>query len=97
MAVGWCWTTSHRSACPAGRRRRRPTKVHADKAYDHRRCQASLRRRGPPPLDHRVHQAWLGGFRRLRIRAERSWERCYALTMLACSVISFNALQQLPW
>jgi hypothetical protein len=31
---------------PTGRRRRRPTKVHADKAYDHRRCRAYLRRRG---------------------------------------------------
>jgi len=25
---------------PTGRRRRRSTKVHADKAYDHRRCRA---------------------------------------------------------
>jgi hypothetical protein len=31
---------------PSGRRRRRPGKVHADKAYDHRRCRAYLRRRG---------------------------------------------------
>jgi IS5 family transposase len=41
--------------------------------------------------------AWLGGFRRLRIRYERSSERFYALAMLACSVICFNALQQPPW
>jgi transposase len=41
--------------------------------------------------------AWLGGFRRLRIRYERSSERFYALAMLACSVICFNALQQAPW
>jgi transposase len=41
--------------------------------------------------------AWLGGFRRLRIRYERASERFYALAMLACSVISFNALQQPPW
>ena len=41
--------------------------------------------------------AWLGGFRRLRIRHERSSERCYALAMLACTVICFNALQQPPW
>jgi hypothetical protein len=26
---------------PTGRRRRRPLKVHADKAYDHRRCRAT--------------------------------------------------------
>ena len=31
---------------PSGRRRRRPGKVHADRAYDHRRCHAYLRRRG---------------------------------------------------
>jgi hypothetical protein len=41
--------------------------------------------------------AWLGGFRRLRIRYERSSERFYALAMLACSVICFNTLQQPPW
>ena len=31
---------------PTGRRRRRPGKVHADKAYDHRRCRGYLTRRG---------------------------------------------------
>src|SRR5512132_1283287 len=31
---------------PAGQRRRRPDKCHADKAYDHRRCRAYLTRRG---------------------------------------------------
>ena len=41
--------------------------------------------------------AWLGGFRRLRIRYERSSERFYALAMLACAVICFNTLQQQPW
>ena len=41
--------------------------------------------------------AWLGGFRRLRIRYERDSERFYALVLLACSVICFNALQQPPW
>jgi IS5 family transposase len=34
---------------PTGRRRQRPGKVHADKAYDHRRCRAYLRRRGIRP------------------------------------------------
>ena len=34
---------------PAGGRRCRPAKVHADKAYDHRRCRAYLRRRGIRP------------------------------------------------
>ena len=34
---------------PTGRRRRRPGKVHTDKAYDHRRCRIYLRRRGIRP------------------------------------------------
>jgi hypothetical protein len=34
---------------PTGSRRRRPAKVHGDKAYDHRRCRAYLRRRGIQP------------------------------------------------
>jgi transposase len=80
---------------PTGRRRRRPGKVHADKAYDHRRCRAYLRRRGiQPRIARRMVEssvrlgrhrwtiertgAWLGGFRRLRIRYERSSERFYA-------------------
>jgi transposase len=91
----------------SGRRRRRPAKVHADKAYDHRRCRAYLRRRGiRPRIARRMIEssarlgrhrwtiertgAWLGGFRRLRIRYERSSERFYALAMLACSVIWFQ-------
>jgi hypothetical protein len=48
----------------------------------------------PSPLDDRAHRTWLGGFRRLRIRYERSSERFYALVLLACSVICFNRLQQ---
>jgi transposase len=97
---------------PTGRRRR-PAKLHADKAYDHRRCRACLRQRGIRPRIARRgiesserlgrHRwtiertgAWLGGFRRLRIRYERSSERFYALAMLACSVICFNALQHPP-
>jgi transposase len=96
---------------PTGRRRRRPGKVHADKAYDHRRCRAYLRRRGIKPriarrgIESSVwlgrHRwtiertgAWLGGFRRLRIRYERSSERFSALVLLACSIICFTALQQ---
>ena len=31
---------------PAGRRRKRPAKLHADKAYDSRRCRRALSRRG---------------------------------------------------
>jgi transposase len=36
--------------------------------------------------------AWLGGWRRLRIRYERGSERFYALVLLACAVICFQAL-----
>jgi transposase len=99
---------------PSGRRRRRPGKLHADKAYDHRRCRAYLRRRGIRlRIARRMIEssarlgrhrwtiertgAWLGGFRRLRIRYERSSERFYALAMLACSVICFNTLGQPSW
>ncbi len=32
-----------------GRPRRRPRKLHADKAYDHRRCRRACRRRGITP------------------------------------------------
>jgi IS5 family transposase len=98
---------------PSGRRRRRPAKVHGDKAYDHRRCRRSLRRHGIRPriarrmVDSSTRlgrhrwtiertEAWLGGWRRLRSRYERSSERFYALAMLACSTILFNALQQPP-
>ena len=98
---------------PTGRKRRRPTKVHADKAYDHRRCRRYLRRRGiRPRIARRLIEsserlgrhrwtiertgAWLGGWRRLRIRYERSSERFYALAMLACAVTCFNALQRPP-
>jgi transposase len=98
---------------PSGRRRCRPSKVHGDKAYDHRRCRAYLRRRGMRSrIARRMIEsserlgrhrwtiertgAWLGGFRRLRIRYERSSERFYALAMLACSVICFNALRAPP-
>jgi Transposase DDE domain len=60
---------------PSGRRRCRPGKAHADKAYDHRRCRRYLRRRGirsriarrmvdssarPPPLEDRAHQGVAG-------------------------------------
>ena len=41
--------------------------------------------------------AWLGGWRRLRIRYERSSERFSALVLLACSVICCNTLHQPPW
>src|SRR4030095_4614949 len=87
---------------PTGRRRRRPTKVHADKAYAHRRCRAELRRRGiTPRIARRMIEssarlgrhrwtiertgAWLGGFRRLPVRYERSSGPLHGLHLFACS------------
>jgi len=56
---------------PAGRRRR-PEKVHADKAYDHRRCRAYLTRRG---IKVRIARCGVESSTRLgrhRWKAERS-------------------------
>jgi IS5 family transposase len=52
---------------PAGRRRARPAKVHADKGYDSRANRAWLRRRGIGP---RIARRGLGG------TAGRSSGRC---------------------
>src|SRR5829696_3963015 len=57
---------------PTGRRRRRPGKVHADKAYDHRRCRRYLRRRG---IKVRIARRGIESSQRLgrhRWKAERS-------------------------
>jgi transposase len=57
---------------PAGRRRCRPEKVHADKAYDHRRCRAYLTRRG---IKVRIARCGIESSTRLgrhRWKAERS-------------------------
>lgn len=93
-----------------GRPRRRPRKLHADKAYDHRRCRRSCRRRNIQPRIARRgvedsrrfgrHRwvvertfSWLSGFRRLVTRYERRADIHYALTLIGCSLISFNRLQ----
>ena len=57
---------------PAGGRRCRPEKVHADKAYDHRRCRAYLSRRG---IKVRIARCGIESSQRLgrhRWKAERS-------------------------
>ena len=54
---------------PTGRRRHRPGKVHADKAYDHRRCRAYLRRRGIRP---RIARRMIESSARLDVTAGRS-------------------------
>src|SRR5512132_1641468 len=57
---------------PAGGRRCRPAKVHADKAYDHRRCRGYLTRRG---IKVRIARRGIESSQRLgrhRWKAERS-------------------------
>jgi transposase len=57
---------------PAGGRRCRPDKCHADKAYDHRRCRAYLSRRG---IRVRIARCGIESSQRLgrhRWKAERS-------------------------
>ena len=57
---------------PAGQRRCRPEKVHADKAYDHRRCRGYLSRRG---IKVRIARCGIESSQRLgphRWKAERS-------------------------
>src|SRR5919201_396446 len=57
---------------PAGGRRCRPAKVHADKAYDHRRCRSYLSRRG---IKVRIARCGIESSQRLgrhRWKAERS-------------------------
>jgi transposase len=57
---------------PAGRRRCRPDKCHADKAYDHRRCRAYLTRRG---IKVRIARRGIDSSKRLgrhRWKAERT-------------------------
>jgi len=59
-------------ATPRGGRRRRPGKVHADKAYDHRRCRRCLTRRG---IKVRIARRGVESSKRLgrhRWKAERS-------------------------
>ena len=92
-----------------GRPRRRPGKLHGDKAYDHRRCRDACCRRIKPrnarrgiESRHRLGRhrwviertlAWMGRFRRLATRYERRVGIHQAFTSLACSLICLNALQ----
>ena len=94
-----------------GRPRCRPCKLHADKAYDIRRCRCYLRRRG---IGDRIARkgvesgeklgrhrwvvertlAWLGRYRRLTIRYERTDDLHLAFLDLGCALICFNFLQK---
>ena len=94
---------------PSGQRRRRPERVHGDKAYDHRRCRAYLTHRRIKVRIARCgvessqrlgrHRwkaertiAWLAGYRRLRIRYDRSSERFLAFAMLGSDRLCYNRL-----
>ena len=81
-----------------GRPRRRPGKLHADKAYDHRRCRQALtessQRRGRHRwVVERTH-AWFNRFRRLSIRYERRDDIYEAFTGLAACLITLNQIRR---
>lgn len=80
----------------SGRRRHRPGKVHADKAYDAHHCRAYLRRRG---ITARIARGGIESSQRLgrhRWRVERtlSWLSCYR--RLAVRWIGVGPLVCLP-
>lgn len=64
---------------PSGRRRSRPGKVDADKAYDHAANRAYLRRRGITPRIARrgVESSTRLGRHRWRVERTLSWLSCY--------------------
>jgi Transposase DDE domain len=74
---------------PTGRRRRRPVKVHGDKAYDHRRCRAYLRQRGIRPriARRRIESSTRLGRHRWTIERTRGLAgRLPTATRLLCAV-----------
>lgn len=93
---------------PAGRRRERPAKLHADNGYDDRKCRAACRRR----IKHRIARrgversdrlgrhrwvverplAWLNRFRRLAVRYERRADIHRAFLLLGCSLVCLRNL-----
>jgi transposase len=94
----------------AGRPRRRPCTLVADKAYDSRRIRAELRRRRIEPriakrgwaAEHGLGRlrwvvertlAWMGQFRRLRIRYERLPEIHEAFLTIGAALICWNYIQ----
>jgi len=64
---------------PAGRRRKRPGKLHADKGYDYRRCRAACRKRGIASRIARVGVEAKGRLGRHRRVVERTlaWLKRY--------------------
>jgi hypothetical protein len=86
---------------PTGRRRRRSGKVHANKAYDHRRLRIALHRiessarLGRHRWRIKWTGAWLGGFGRLRTCKGALLRTRLRLAMLLLSDLP-QRLQQ-PW
>ena len=84
-----------------GQPRHRPKKLHANKAYDHRRCRRACRRRGVETSERLGRYrsvvertfAWLNCFRRLTIRYERRIDIHSAFTSIARSLIPLPALE----
>jgi transposase len=93
---------------PAGRRRTRPAKVHADKGYDSRANRAYLRRRGIKARMARRRIESSAGLGRHRWKVERAllwlsywrlqgrWDRdagrWFAFVLVACAVVCLNRL-----
>jgi Transposase DDE domain len=86
---------------PSRRRRTRPAKVHADRAYLRRRgIRARIARRKVESSTRlgrqrwKVEQAlsWLSCWRRLQVRWDRDAGRWFAFVLLACAVVCFNRL-----
>lgn len=83
-----------------GRRRKRPKKLHADKAYDARRCREALRRRGIQSSERLGRYrwvaertlVWLNRYRRLTIRYERREDIHLAFLHLGCALICLGYL-----
>ena len=86
----------HRPRGQAGRPRKRPNKLHADKAYSSRANRRALRERGITPRIARPcieSSERLGRFRRLAIRYERRADIHLAFLDLGCALLCFATLQ----
>ena len=94
----------------AGRPRKRPAKLHADKAYDYPRCRRACReRRIVPRIARRGRSserlgrhrwvvertlAWFGRYRRLAVRYERRADILEGFHLLAAALICVRFAQR---
>jgi transposase len=93
----------------AGRPRKRPKKLHADKGYDYARCRRACRRRGIVPRIARVESSerlgrhrWVvertlarfARFRRLAVRDERRADISEAFHHLAAGLICLKFVER---